>query len=47
MQDVGLSGGETCRGQCHRYQTPLNLLIYKGSFGNYERVTDSYSSTYK
>ena len=29
------------RGQRHRYQTPLNLLISGSSFGNYGRVTDS------
>jgi hypothetical protein len=40
---VGLYGVETCRGQCYRYQTPLNLLIYKSPFGNDERVTDSVS----
>jgi hypothetical protein len=41
MHDVGFYGVETCRGQCYRYQTPLNLLMYKGPFGNYERGTDS------
>ena len=40
MQDLGI---KTCRGRRHRYQTLLNLLIYKGSFGNYVRVTDSMS----
>ena len=44
MQDVGLYGVKTCWVQCHRYQTPLNLLIYRGLFGNYERVTDSHLS---
>ena len=29
------------RGQCHRCQTPCNLLIYRSPFGNNERVTDS------
>ena len=42
MQDSGLYGVEACRGQRYRYQTPLNLLIYRGLFGNYERVTDSF-----
>ena len=41
MQDWGLYGVETCRGQRYRYQTPLNLLIYRSPFGNYGRVTDS------
>ncbi len=45
IQDLGLDGVETCRGQRYRYQTPLNLLIYRSSFGNYERVTDSLEST--
>ena len=40
MQDLGI---KTCRGQRYRYQTPLNLLIYKGSFGKV-RVTDSMDS---
>ncbi len=40
MQDLGLYRVEICRGQRIRYQTPLNLLIYRGPFGNYERVTD-------
>ncbi len=40
MHDVGPYGVETCRGQRNGYQTPLNLLIYKGPFGNEERVTD-------
>ncbi len=40
MQDLGI---KTCRGQRYRYQTPLNLLIYKSPFGNYVRVTDSMS----
>ncbi len=44
MHDVGLYGVETCRGQRYRYQTPLNLLIYKRSFGNSERGTDSVCS---
>ncbi len=44
MHDVGLYGVETCRGQCYRYQTPRNLLIYRGLFGNYERGTDSVCS---
>ena len=35
-----LYGVESCRDQRNRYQTPLNLLIYKRSYGNYERVTD-------
>ena len=43
MHDLGLYGVETCRSQRHRYQTPLNLLIYRIPFGNYGRVTDSYS----
>jgi hypothetical protein len=37
---LGLYGVETCRGQRNRYQTPRNLLIYRGPFGNYVRVTD-------
>ncbi len=41
MYDLGLYGVEICRGQRYRYQTPLNLLIYRSPFGNYERVTDS------
>ncbi len=41
MQDLGLDGVETCWGQRYRYQTPLNLLIYRGPFGNYGRVTES------
>ncbi len=40
MQDLELYGVETCRGQRYRYQTPLNLLIYRSPFGNYGRVTD-------
>ncbi len=40
MQDLGILGVETCRDQRYRYQTPLNLLNYKGPFGNYERVTN-------
>jgi len=40
VHDLGLYGVETCRGQRHRYQTPLNLLIYKSPFGNDVRVTD-------
>ena len=47
MQDVRLCGAETCRGQYHRYQTPLNLLIDKGHFGNYERVTVSVSGEWE
>ncbi len=39
LQDLGLYGVETCRGQRYRCQTPLNLLIYRGPFGNYVRVT--------
>ena len=39
MQDLGLCGLESYQGQRHRYQTPLNVLIYKSPFGNYERVT--------
>ena len=45
MQDLRLYGVEPCPGQRYRYQTCLNLLIYKGPFGNYERVTDT-SDTY-
>ncbi len=30
-----------CRGERYRYQTPLNLLIYKSRFGIYVRVTNS------
>ena len=41
IQDLGLYGVETFRGQRYRYQTPLNLLIYRSLFGNDERVTDS------
>ncbi len=41
MQDLELYVVETCRGQRYRYQTPPNLLIYRGFFGNYERVTYS------
>ena len=37
---MGLYGVETCRGR-YRYQTPRNLLMYKGPFGNYERGTES------
>jgi len=44
MHDLGLYGVETFRGQRYRYQTPLNLLIYRSLFGNYGRVTDSYLS---
>ena len=40
MQDLGFYRVEICRGQRIRYQTPLNLLIYRGPFGNDERVTD-------
>jgi len=41
MQDLRLYGVETYRGQRHRYQTALKLLIYRGPFGNYGRVTDT------
>ncbi len=41
IQDLGLYGVESCRGQRHRYQTPLNLLIYSSPFGKHGRVTDS------
>jgi hypothetical protein len=42
MQDVGLYGGSRpARVGAIRYQTPLNLLIDRSLFGNYERVTDS------
>ena len=44
IQDLGLYGVETFRGQRYRYQTPLNLLIYRSLFGNDERVTDSFVS---
>ena len=40
IQGLGLYGVETCRVHRHRYQTPLNLLIYRRLFGDYERVTD-------
>ena len=39
MQDLELCGVESYRGKRHRYQAPLNVLIYKSPFGNYERVT--------
>ena len=39
MQDLGLCGVESYRGKRHRYQAPLNVLIFKSPFGNYERVT--------
>ncbi len=41
MQDLELYGVESFQGQRYRYQTPRNLLIYRGHFGNHERVTDS------
>jgi len=39
--ELGALQGRELPGQRHRYQTPLNLLIYWSPFGNYERVTDS------
>ena len=39
IQDLGLCGVESYQGQRPRYQTSLNVLIYKSPFGNYERVT--------
>ncbi len=39
--ELGALQGRELPGQRHRYQTPLNLLIYRSPFGNYERVTDS------
>ena len=41
MHDLGLYGVASCRGQRHRYQTPLNLLICRSPFGNDGPVTDS------
>ena len=42
-QELRLYGVKTCRGQRYRYQTSLKLLICKGLFANYGRVTVSRS----
>ena len=41
MQNLEFYGVKSFQGQRYRYQTPRNLLIYRGLFGEYERVTDS------